>query len=287
MTSRLHIAVTSLVVLLLCGISLSLSGCASGRQLATELSAEGGFLPLRLESGDFQLAAWLRPGTGPLLCVYIEGDGLAWRRPKQPSDDPTPTNPIGLRLALADPSRGPVAYLARPCQYVEGAERHGCSVNDWTFGRFSQRAVESMDKAIDELLAMTGTKAVALHGYSGGGGVAGILAAWRSDVVFLGTVAGNMDQRLWTSLLKNSPLNDSLDTVSFTAATRFIPQLHVIGGRDKTVPAAVVDSWISRIQGGHVDRVVIPEAGHDFSWERYWPELLMRYRVVGSKHTAP
>jgi dienelactone hydrolase len=139
-----------------------------------------------------------------------------------------------------------------------------------------------MDKAIDELMALTGAKTVALHGYSGGGGVAGILAAWRSDVVFLGTVAGNMDQMRWTSLLGNSPLKNSLDTVGYSAATSSIPQLHVIGGRDKTVPAVVVDSWISRLHDGRVVRVVIPEADHDYSWERYWPELLQRYRAVGS-----
>jgi pimeloyl-ACP methyl ester carboxylesterase len=277
MTVRVHLMAALLAALLLCGGCLS--GCASGRQQATDLAAQGGFQPLRLESGDFVLAAWLRPGAGRLLHVYIEGDGLAWRKPSQPSSDPTPTNPVGLRLALADPARGPVVYLARPCQYVEGADRQGCSIDDWTFGRFSRRVIDAMDKAVDALKARTGADTVALFGYSGGGGVAGILAAKRSDVVFLGTVAGNMDHKLWTRLLGDSPLDESLNTVDYAAATRSIPQLHVIGGRDKTVPAAVVDSWISRVQGGSVARVVIPEAGHDFAWERSWPGILARWRA--------
>ena len=281
MTSRFRLSAMLLMALLTLGPALGLSGCASGRRQAADLAAQGGFRPLRLEARDFTLAAWLRPGTGRLLCVYIEGDGRAWFRSTQPSSDPTPTNPEALRLALADPSSGPVAYLARPCQYVEGADRRGCSVDDWTSGRFSRRAVEAENRAIDALKALTGAHTVALHGYSGGGGVAGILAAWRTDVVFLGTVAGNMDHRLWTRLLGDSPLDGSLDTVEFAAATRAIPQLHVIGGQDRTVPAAVVDSWIGRVPGGRVGRVVIPEANHDFAWEAAWPRLLARWRAGG------
>lgn len=279
MRACLRLTAFPLAALLMLGLALGLCGCVSGRQQAADLAAQGGFKPMRLDAGGFVLAVWLRPGSGKLLCVYIEGDGRAWFKPSQPSSDPTPTNPVALRLALADPSSGPVAYLARPCQYVEGADRQGCSVDDWTFGRFSWRAVQAEDRAIDALKAMTGAQTVALHGYSGGGGVAGILAAQRTDVIFLGTVAGNMDHRLWTSLLGHSSLDESLDTVGFAAATRAIPQLHVIGGQDKAVPAAVVDSWISRVQGDRVGRAVIPEADHDYAWEVAWPGLLLRWRV--------
>jgi hypothetical protein len=45
---------------------------------------------------------------------YQSGDGLAWLSSDVPSSDPTPLDPLALRLALAKPARN-AAYLARPC----------------------------------------------------------------------------------------------------------------------------------------------------------------------------
>ncbi len=55
------------------------------------------------------------------MVVYIEGDGRAYVNRRTPSNDPTPGNPMALRLALADPSLR-VLYLGRPCQYTRGGE---------------------------------------------------------------------------------------------------------------------------------------------------------------------
>ncbi|MBU1230298.1 MAG: hypothetical protein KKA55_08320 [Proteobacteria bacterium] len=264
---------------LLCLLCLCLLGaCASGRQQAAQLAAAGGFRPMRFETRPFVLLGWLKPGQGKVLYVYIEGDGRAWLRPNQPSSDPTPANPVGLRLALADPAQGPVLYLARPCQYTEGADRRGCTVDDWTSARFSERALAALDDAVTQAMARTRADAVALHGYSGGGGMAALLAARRGDVVFLATVAGNLDHKVWTAHHKDSPLTGSLNPVDTAAATRNIPQLHVIGGQDNVVIQTVLDSWCARLPGALVQRVSIPDAAHGGPWETRWADLLKRHR---------
>lgn len=268
--------------LLLC-LAVLLCACANGRQQAAELAAAGHFRPQRYETKPFVLQGWLKPGQGRTLFVYVEGDGLAWLRPSRPSGDPTPNDPIGLRLALADPAtqaEGAVLYLARPCQYTQGADRRGCSVDDWTGARFSERAVDALDEALSQAKERAGAQFVALHGFSGGGGMAALLAERRTDVVFLATVAGNLDHKLWTSLHGDTPLTGSLNPVDAAGATRGIPQLHVIGGKDTVMPRDILDSWCKRLPSARITRVSEPQAGHSGPWELVWPVLLRRARIL-------
>lgn len=254
------------------------SGCASGRQKAGKLAAEGGFRPVRFETSAFVLQGWLRKGSGETLNVYVEGDGYAYIRLNRPSGDPTPTDPVAFRLALADPGAGPVLYLGRPCQYVEGDDRRGCSEADWTGARFSARALAALDQAVDKGKALVGARSVALHGYSGGGAMAALLAGRRLDVSFLATVAGNLDHRLWTALHGDAPLADSLNPVDNARTTRGIPQLHVLGGKDGVIQPALLDSWVQHCGCERVVRVTMPEADHGGSWTEAWPELLRHWR---------
>lgn len=271
----------ALLALLLCLAAL-LPGCADRRQHAAQLAEAARFQPRRFDTKTFVLQGWLRPGQpGGTLFVYIEGDGLAWLRANRPSKDPTPTDPIGLRLAAADPATpdmGAVLYLGRPCQYTEAGDRRGCAVRDWTSARFSERAVAALDEAVSQAKAQAGARSVALHGFSGGGGMAALLAERRADVVFLATVAGNLDHALWTTLHGDTPLTESLNPVDRAGATRNIPQLHVTGGKDDIVPKAILDSWCARLPGARITRVTDPQADHAGPWEAAWPGLLRQAR---------
>jgi poly(3-hydroxybutyrate) depolymerase len=187
---------------------------------------------------------------------------------------------VSFRLALADPTTGPVLYLARPCQYTEGEDRRGCSVADWTYARFSARAVGALDAAISQAKVRVRADSVALHGYSGGGGMAALLAARRQDIVFLGTVAGNLDHKLWTSGHGDSPLSESLNPVEAGAATRNIPQLHVVGGKDEVVPQAILDSWCRGLPEADLTRITLPKLDHKGPWDGAWPDLLRQARKL-------
>ena len=111
----------------LCALaSLALAGCvtpgASGRlDTAASLARTASMTPLSLPTGTFTLASFVRAeAPGQPLTVYLEGDGLAWASRTRPSTNPTPTDPVALKLAALDRSAN-VAYLARPCQYVPPA----------------------------------------------------------------------------------------------------------------------------------------------------------------------
>ena len=144
---------------------------------------------------------------GPLF-VYIEGDGLAYLDTRTPSTDPTPVDPLALRLAAADP--GPaVLYLGRPCQFAPGRGDPRCSVRAWTTARFGANVVASIDDAISRERARAPERPLVLVGYSGGGVIAALVAARRKDVSLLITVAAPLDVADWTRRMGVSPLDGS------------------------------------------------------------------------------
>ena len=101
------------------------------QQTAYELVKQAGWNQQTLSTPYFPLRAYLPVPNPPVstLTIYIEGDGLAWINRSTPSSDPTPMDPLALKLALADNIDTNVAYLARPCQYVRNAL---CKRRYWT-----------------------------------------------------------------------------------------------------------------------------------------------------------
>ena len=106
----------------------ALAGCATGlvrdtapaledrHAAAARIAQTADLEPSVLALSPFAIQSYRR-GAGEDVTIYIEGDGFAWVSRRQPSTNPTPVNPLALRLAATDPSPA-VAYLARPCQYV-------------------------------------------------------------------------------------------------------------------------------------------------------------------------
>lgn len=234
----------------------------------TQASARG-WEATTLHAGIFDLAAWLprRIVTDEALTVYIEGDGLAWISSDTPSADPTPVTPVGLQLALAQPT-GNAVYLARPCQYVTGDR---CERRYWTTERFSPEIVAAENKAVDALKQRFGARRLTLVGYSGGAAVAALLAERRGDVVRLITVAGNLDHRAWTSHHRVTPLSGSLNPADDKALLAKIPQWHLVGERDKTVPPFLAQDFAAGMSAAHVS--VIDGYDHKCCWSENWATL--------------
>lgn len=204
------------------------------------------------------------------LTIYIEGDGLAWISRTKPSSNPTPINPLALTLALKD--QGNVVYLGRPCQYVEGKS---CSRKYWTVERFAPEVVASMDEAVSLVKAKMHASQLVLVGYSGGGAVAALVAARRDDVVRLVTVAGNLDPQKWTQQLNVSPLTGSLNPADYWKKLTDIPQLHLVGGNDSSVPLFVAESYQARFPDGKKPPIkIVAGFDHHCCWSTQWPELI-------------
>ncbi len=255
------------------------SGCdpGDGRRAAAALAVTAGWERVEVEGRVFVLHGWLKRGTADRLHVYIEGDGRAFVNPWTPSSDPTPLNPMGLKLALADPAPS-VLYLGRPCQYVTPDSWRNCTFEYWTTARYAPEVVEDMNTALDRGKALARAKCLALAGFSGGGGLAVLLAARRDDVDAIVTVAGNLDHTTWTTWHALTPLKGSLNPADAAMAVADIAQTHFVGQADKVMPASVAQAYRKRLPEATPCRIVpVPGAGHDFPWERVWPALLQQH----------
>lgn len=259
---------------------LLLAGCGSrdGRTLAYELASRVDLEPVTYLAHGFTLRGFLRlpddADQSHTLVVYIEGDGHAYVNRYTPSKDPTPANPMSLRLALSDPSPA-LLYLGRPCQYTEDEP---CSMRYWTVDRYSPVAVDAMSIALDQAKRQTGAKSLFLVGYSGGGAVAVLLAARRSDVAGLATVAGNLNHAMWTSLHDVSPLRGSLNPLDDAKRLRHLPQVHFVGEDDRVVPLRVAESYMEQLGEYAPGRIVMVEGvDHNCCWPRLWPRLLRKW----------
>jgi len=102
-----------------------LSACSFlGHRLdRTKMTAQQGNLVFKLHKlPNFDLTLFLKgliAGQNHLV-VCIEEDGLAWRRKHRVTQDPTPEDPLTLRLVTRDPNSA-ILCIARPCQYQNGA----------------------------------------------------------------------------------------------------------------------------------------------------------------------
>ncbi|WP_338121853.1 alpha/beta hydrolase [Lelliottia aquatilis] len=207
------------------------------------------------------------------LHVYIEGDGFAWQSRTRPSNDPTPHNPVGLTLAAAD-TRANVLYLARPCQFVGPALPADCSVRWWTEDRFSAEVLEAMNEVIDRFVARYPSVQLDLTGYSGGGNIAALLAERRKDVRSLRTVAGNLDVAYVNALHHVSAMPGALNAIERAAELRYIPQLHLSGDADKTVPPDVARRFVLAVGGNCARTAVVSGMAHGSDWAAIWPQWL-------------
>jgi dienelactone hydrolase len=262
-------------------LSLLLCACttvdiAERQAASSRLAPEAGWQRLEIPARDFVLVSFVppKPGVGELLTVYLEGDGFAWRSGDTPSADPTPLEPVALRLALRDPQANAVAYLARPCQYVKGDARRGCETKYWTSHRYAVEVVRATNTALDALKERAGARRLALVGYSGGGNIAVLAAAERSDVASLTTVVAPLDHEVWTRTEGLQPLRGSLNAADAWQRVRRIPQKHYVGGKDDAVGDAPARAYTARFPENERPPVVLmPDYGHQCCWAERWREL--------------
>lgn len=267
-TTRL---LAALLVLAGCGPA----GCAltpEGRRATAEaIAADAGLAPRSYRNDPFTLSGWIRSGGDGPLVVVIEGDGYAWTTRTRPSRDPTPRDPIGLRLAAADPGAR-VLSLGRPCQYGAANGAAGgdaaCDTRYWTTHRFAPEAIAALDAAVSAAKAETGAHRVVLAGFSGGGTAAALVALGRDDVERLITVAAPLDLAAWTRWHGVAPLSGSLDPATAGRRLARLPQRHLVGGKDEVVPPELARATAARL--GLPPPVTVDGLSHGGDWAAVW-----------------
>jgi hypothetical protein len=264
-----------LVASFLIGACSTIPAVSERIDTAKQLAAQAGFQQSVLSNAQFDIVAFSKPSrqVNPVLVIYIEGDGRAWKTASLPSDNPTPTNPLALRLAIQDP-RSAVAYIARPCQFIPLPSR-GCSEKLWTNARFNTAVIENMNEAAEKLKRQYGASELILIGYSGGGAIATLIAAKRSDIKTIITVAGNLETDAWVRLYGLEPLSASVNPASVARSIRNIPQIHYVGGKDDVIPPAISQSFLQKMGSPNKVKVIeLPNYGHVCCWTERWSELL-------------
>jgi len=248
------------------------------RHKYAEVIASKGNLELEKKvAGDFLLTTYHKglEFNNKNLVVYIEGDGSAWARKYRLSENPTPQNPLALKLAARDPAKS-ILYIARPCMYLEQKHLQKCPAEFWSSHRYSEEVVSSINQAIDWAIGISSTKSLTLVGYSGGGTVATLVAGRRNDVISLITVVSNLDHDFWADLHKFSPLTGSLNPLDYGNNLSVIEQIHFVGAKDKIVPKTVVESYLSKIPlKDKISINVIKGFDHSCCWEDVWSDLLI------------
>lgn len=258
---------------------LFLTGCAGFERTrdlkqAQAIAQQGGLHHHLIMAQPFVLTAFSKEAKKDVThpgawAVFIEGDGFAWRTRSQPSPNPTPEDPVGLKLAASFAQRFPdmsVLYLARPCQYTEPDRNPACHSRYWTSHRYAEEVVNATDAAISRVIP-NGAK---LHfwGYSGGAALAILVAARRDNVASINSVAGNLDPEALNSFHRVSRLSGSLDPVLFAISLANTPQTHYVGERDTVVPPLIAGSWKAK-SGAPKTMVikVVPGARHHDGWQ--------------------
>lgn len=259
----------------------TVSGFLVPRDYALHIAAQNQWHAVEFQGDKFVLQGFHGDfsSSADTLAVYLEGDGYAWRNRYLASSDPTPRNPVALRLAVQAPE-SKVLYLARPCQFTTDVTWMGCDPKYWTSHRYSATVIDAISEAIDRAKVLAGVERIILVGYSGGGVVATLLAAQRDDVAGLVTVAANLDIATWTAGQDVTPLTGSLNPVDFTARLKNTFQVHLGGERDDLVPPAVLRSYLAKLQDrSAVQWAILPGYDHHCCWVENWQTLYAKYVV--------
>lgn len=266
---------------ILLALLLSVVGCSpkhdAVRMQTLNQAQLQGFSPVLLQTNPFMLTSYQKiTQPNQPLHLYIEGDGRSWISRHQISTDPTPLNPLALKLALLDTAPN-VVYLARPCQYTPHKTDPACQQNVWSFDRFSPRIIHSMNEALNILKRQTHTKGFHLIGFSGGASIAALLAEQRQDVLSLRTVAGDLNHQALSHYHRTTPLANALNPMTQANKLHQLPQQHFVGANDRVVPSFIAEQFTQRVNhvGGHCAKTtVLSNVDHQKGWVERWPDLL-------------
>ncbi|NRB10411.1 MAG: alpha/beta hydrolase [Rickettsiaceae bacterium] len=225
-----------------------------------------------VKGGDFWITTYqkITDRTKPFV-FYIEGDGSPFRGKYRISRNPTPTRQVLLKLATMD-DRPNIVYVSRPCHYTPKELNPKCKYHQyWTQWRLSDESVAALNQVINKV---NNNQRFSLIGYSGGGGIALLIAARNDMVKDIITIAGNLDHVTFTSHHEVTPMVGSLNPIDYALVIKHIPQLHISGGKDKRIPPFIADQYVTASNSRCVKHKMFPKVEHNYGWNKVWPYVL-------------
>lgn len=248
-----------------------LAACANSSRRADEFANHAGFHKQIAIGAGFRHVIYRNSvgNTSSVLHVYIEGDGTPYRKRDAVSPDPTPHNPLMLRLMALDPV--PSIYLGRPCYFALYGDR-GCEPLLWTSRRYAPEVVDSMEAALRSEISRVSASSIEIYGHSGGGTLAILLAQRVASVSRVVTIGANLDIAAWCKLHGYSPLIGSISPLDTALVRTDLNVLHLVGAEDANTPPSLVQS-AAQARGGETVRIV-RGFDHACCWESVWPQIL-------------
>ncbi len=276
-------------------LAASVSGCAGGlfgtrHDVAKDIANGVGMIPEQFVTTHFLIKGyWLPVASARSIAVYFEGDGSAFLSRTQVSPDPTPRDPISLRLAAteanyismqikqhaADQRDRTVVYLSRPCQYLsEGDMLGACNPLFWTTHRFAPEVLSAYQEILATIKRKLSVNRIDLIGFSGGGTIASLIAAERPDVGHLVTFGGALDLDEWTRVRRLSPLTGSKNPASARGLAS-VDQVHFVGGDDERIPVSIAQAYVRRVGGKASNAIrIVPRVDHSCCWKDFWDTVV-------------
>ncbi len=258
-------------------LSLPLAGCLRTPAGEMQVLAEAAHFDRRLlMGGQFQHVVYSKPSTAnqfTRLHVYLHGDGTPWLGKGQPAFDPTPRNPLTLKLMALD--RTPSLYLGRPCYDGLAATDPSCHPWYWTHARYAEAVVDSLAQVLSQWIEKHPYKRITLIGYSGGGSLALLLAQRIAQVDTLVTLAANLDIDRWADAHGYTRMRASLNPSRSASLRNGLRQYHWVGEQDQNVTPDLLESALARQPNARL--TILPALDHDCCWEARWPTLLAEF----------
>jgi hypothetical protein len=234
-----------------------------------KLAIEGSLESRWLDAGRFRHLVLTNEQRGDHLRIYVDGDGEPWIRNTRVTIDPTPANPVLLRL-MHDATH-PAVYLGRPCYFGSATDR-GCEQRWWTFDRYGEVVVDSMCSAANRISRELGANTVGLVGYSGGGAIVVGMSACTEKLVSVSTIAGNLDPKAWTEHHGYSALNDLVPLTPATTRQNQIDEAHWQCRDDLNIPPSITDDYFALRESP--TRHIVDSCSHSTGWKRHWSQII-------------
>lgn len=229
---------------------------------ADAVAKNHGFTHRMVKGGEFLFTTYQKiTDTSAEYVVYIEGDGSIVDK-GMPSNNPTPIHPMVLELATKD-RRANIVYIARPCQYTPMELNLKCEPSYWSDKRWSEDSVDAMNSAIKSIV---GNKKIHLVGFSGGGGIAVLIAARNPAVKDIITLAGNLDHVSFNKYHGAFQCLNSLNPIDYAKSINQVLQIHFSGSKDKKVPSFIADSFVKASGSNCVHSEVLADVTHNRGW---------------------
>lgn len=234
---------------------------------AIDLAKANYFKAEIIKTATFPIQVFTKNQPTNHAILYFEGDGLVLTS-SGIAFNPTPTDPMALRLAIADQRFAKKFIINRPFQY---ADCTNCDNKYWTQARYSPEIISSIVETIVKLKTAYNFETFDIVAYSGGAAVTFLIAPYfKESIKSIITFAGNVDPFAWCKFHETAPLTQSLDPTANIEILKTIPQIHFCGTSDQNTHSSITRNFQKKLNSHKFQIINVESYDHDSNWPNYW-----------------